>query len=82
MSLEGLPCNVLVMTRGLIANLLGLRREGVTGAAGNVQEAGLITGRRGRLTVIDRSGLQASVCAWHAVVRKELARLLPGAMRR
>jgi CRP-like cAMP-binding protein len=77
MSLDRLPSNELVMTQELIANMLGVRREGVTEAAGNVQKAGLINYSRGKITVIDRPGLEARVCECYAVVRKEFARLLP-----
>ena len=65
------------MTQELIANMLGVRREGVTEAAGNVQKAGLIDYRRGHITVIDRRGLEARVCECYAVVKKEFDRLLP-----
>jgi len=65
------------MTQELIANMLGVRREGVTEAAGNVQRAGLIKYSRGHITVIDRAGLEARVCECYAVVKKEFDRLLP-----
>jgi len=61
----------------LIANMLGVRREGVTEAAGKLQEAGLIQYSRGHITVLDRPGLEARVCECYDVVRKEFARLLP-----
>ncbi len=77
LSLDRLPANELVMTQELIANMLGVRREGVTEAAGKLQEQGLITYRRGRITVIDRKKLEARVCECYAVVRKEYDRLLP-----
>lgn len=77
LSLDRLPANELVMTQELIANMLGVRREGVTVAAGNVQKAGLITYSRGKITVIDRPGLEARVCECYAVVKKEFHRLLP-----
>lgn len=77
LSLDRLPSNELVMTQELIANMLGVRREGVTEAAGNVQKAGLIAYHRGHITVLDRPGLEARVCECYSVVRKEFDRLLP-----
>ncbi|MCW8906614.1 MAG: Crp/Fnr family transcriptional regulator [Sedimenticola sp.] len=77
MSVDRLPSNQLVMTQELIANMLGVRREGVTEAAGNLQRAGLINYRRGHITVLDRAGLEARTCECYAVVRKEYDRLLP-----
>ena len=77
LSLDRLSSNELVMTQELIANMLGVRREGVTEAAGNVQRAGLITYQRGHITVLDRPGLEARTCECYAVVKKELDRLLP-----
>ena len=77
LSLDRLPSNELTMTQELIANMLGVRREGVTEAAGKLQEAGLIRYSRGKITVIDRPGLEARVCECYAVVRKEIDRLLP-----
>jgi Mn-dependent DtxR family transcriptional regulator len=68
------------MTQELIANMLGVRREGVTEAAGQLQRAGLIQYSRGRITVLDRPGLEARVCECYEVVRKEYSRLLPDAM--
>jgi len=65
------------MTQELIANMLGVRREGVTEAAGNLQRAGLISHQRGRITVLDRAGLEARCCECYAVVKKESDRLLP-----
>lgn len=79
LSLDRLPSNELVMTQELIANMLGVRREGVTEAAGNVQKAGLIEYQRGRITVLDRPGLEKRVCECYAVVKKEYDRLLPEA---
>ena len=78
LSLDRLPADELVMTQELIANMLGVRREGVTEAAGNVQRAGLIEYQRGRITVFDRAGLEARTCECYAVVKKEFDRLLPG----
>jgi CRP-like cAMP-binding protein len=77
LSLDRLPSNELIMTQELIANMLGVRREGVTEAAGNIHKAGLINYRRGHITVIDRQGLEARVCECYAVVKKEFDRLLP-----
>ena len=77
LSIDRLESDDLVMTQELIANMLGVRREGVTEAAGNVQKAGLIKYHRGHITVIDRPGLEARVCECYAVVKKEFDRLLP-----
>jgi CRP-like cAMP-binding protein len=77
LSLDRLPSNELAMTQELIANMLGVRREGVTEAAGKLQRAGLIRYRRGHITVVDRPGLEARVCECYQVVKKELDRLLP-----
>jgi CRP-like cAMP-binding protein len=77
LSLDRLDTNDLVMTQELIANMLGVRREGVTDAAGHLQHAGLIHYRRGHITVIDRAGLEQRTCECYAVVKKEYDRLLP-----
>jgi CRP-like cAMP-binding protein len=77
LSLDRLPSNRLVMTQELIADMLGVRREGVTEAAGNLQAAGLIHYSRGKITVLDRQRLEARVCECYAVVRRESDRLLP-----
>jgi len=77
LSLDRLPSNELVMTQELIANMLGVRREGVTEAAGNLQRAGMIVYQRGRITILDRAALEARCCECYAVVRKEFERLLP-----
>ena len=77
LSLDRLPGNELTMTQELIANMLGVRREGVTEAAGKLQAAGLIRYSRGRITVLDRPGLEHRVCECYGVVRRELDRLLP-----
>ncbi len=77
LSLDRLPSNELVMTQELIANMLGVRREGVTEAAGNLQQAGLIQYSRGHITVLDRPGLEARTCECYAVVKRECDRLLP-----
>jgi len=77
LSLDRLQSDELVMTQELIANMLGVRREGVTEAAGKLQEAGLIQYRRGHITVIDRKRLESRACECYAVVKKEYDRLLP-----
>jgi CRP-like cAMP-binding protein len=77
LSLDRLPTNELNMTQELIANMLGVRREGVTKAAGNLQEAGLIKYQRGRITILKRAGLEKRTCECYAVVKKEYDRLLP-----
>jgi CRP-like cAMP-binding protein len=77
LSLDRLPGNELVMTQELIANMLGVRREGVTEAAGKLQAEGLIRYSRGRITVPDRRQLETRVCECYAVVKKEYDRLLP-----
>ncbi|HWA38058.1 MAG TPA: Crp/Fnr family transcriptional regulator [Burkholderiales bacterium] len=78
LSLDRLPDSRLVMTQQLIADMLGVRREGVTQAAGMLQDDGLIRYRRGRIAVLDRPGLEARVCECYAVVKREYERLLPG----
>jgi CRP-like cAMP-binding protein len=77
LSLDRLPSNELSMTQELIANMLGVRREGVTEAAGALQRAWLIHYSRGRITVVNRPGLEARVCECYQVVKKEFDRLLP-----
>ncbi len=77
LSLDRLPTNELHMTQELIANMLGVRREGVTEAAGRLQTAGLIYYSRGHITVVDRPGLEERVCECYEVVRQEFERLLP-----
>lgn len=67
----------VVMTQELIANMLGVRREGVTEAARQLQQAGLINYRRGHITITDRAGLEARVCECYRIVEQEFARLLP-----
>lgn len=76
LSLDRLATNSLVMTQELIANMLGVRREGVTDAAGNLQRAGLIKYSRGRIDVLDRPGLETAVCECYAVVKVEFDRLM------
>ena len=82
LSIDRLPSNTLKMTQELIANMLGVRREGVTEAAGNLQRAGLIRYNRGRIDVLDRSGLEKAVCECYAVVKAEFGRLLADIPRR
>jgi CRP-like cAMP-binding protein len=77
LSLDRLASHELSMTQELIANMLGVRREGVTEAAGKLQDAGLIRYRRGRITVLDRPGLEARSCECYQVVKAEFDRLLP-----
>ena len=77
LSLDRLSSNELVMTQELIANMLGVRREGVTEGALKLQKAGLITYTRGRIKVLDRAGLETQSCECYAVVKKEYDRLLP-----
>jgi CRP-like cAMP-binding protein len=77
LSLDRLPSNEVVMTQELIANMLGVRREGVTEAAGHLQSAGLIHYRRGHITVLNRPGLEGRVCECYQVVKNEFDRLLP-----
>jgi CRP-like cAMP-binding protein len=80
LSLDRLERNELLMTQELIADMLGVRREGVTEAAGKLQKAGLINYSRGRITVLDRPGLESRVCECYETVRKEFSRLLPDVM--
>ena len=77
LSLDRLPDNKLVMTQELIANMLGVRREGVTDAAGKLQRLGVIEYSRGHITVLDRARLEILSCECYAVVKKETDRLLP-----
>lgn len=77
LSMDRLTGSHLVMTQELIANMLGVRREGVTEAAGRLQKAGLISYKRGKIDVIDRPGIEVRTCECYAVVKKEYDRLLP-----
>ena len=77
LSLDRLASSELSMTQELIANMLGVRREGVTEAAGKLQGAGLIHYRRGKITVLDRPRLEARSCECYQVVKTEFDRLLP-----
>jgi CRP-like cAMP-binding protein len=76
MTLDRLPSNELTITQELIANMLGVRREGITEAAGNLQRAGLISYRRGHISVLNRLGLESLTCECYDVVKKEFHRLL------
>ena len=82
LSLDRLPGNELVVTQELIANMLGVRREGVTEAALKLQRLGLIKYARGRITVLDRAGLEQRTCECYGVVKNEYDRLLPYRMAR
>ena len=75
LTLDRLSSNELVMTQELVASMLGVRREGITEAAGKLQQAGIIRYRRGHITVLDRAGLEAHVCECYDVVKKEFERL-------
>ena len=75
LSLDRLPSNELIMTQELIANMLRVRREGVTEAAGKLQQLGAIHYRRGHITVVDRPALEQLCCECYAVVKKETDRL-------
>jgi len=77
LSLDRLQSSELLMTQELIANMLGVRREGVTEAAGKLQAAGVIHYSRGKITVLDRPKLEQRVCECYSVVKKEFDRLLP-----
>jgi len=77
LSLDRLPSNELRMTQKLIASMIGIRRESVVAVAGKLQSANLISYVRGRIRVIDRSGLEARACECYGIVRKEYRRLLP-----
>jgi CRP-like cAMP-binding protein len=82
LSLDRLEGNDLTMTQELIANMLGVRREGVTEAAGKLQKAGVIRYSRGKITVLDRPALEKLSCECYAVVKQETDRLLPDTRRR
>lgn len=77
MSIDRLPSNDLSMTQELISNMLGVRREGVTSAAGKLQKLGVISYQRGRITVLDRAKLETLSCECYEAVRAEYVRLLP-----
>jgi len=75
-TLDRIPSGEFVMTQELVASMLGVRREGITDAAGKLQHAGFIRYRRGQIAVLRRSGLEGRACECYAVVKKELGRLL------
>jgi CRP-like cAMP-binding protein len=77
LSADRLPTNELRMTQELVANMLGVWREGVTEAAGSLQAAGMIRYNRGHITILDRAKLERSVCECYAVVKREFERLRP-----
>ena len=76
LTLDRSPSRELIMTQDLVASMLGVRREGITEAAGKLQRAGLISYRRGHIKLLERSGLESRACECYAVVKKELNRLL------
>ncbi len=80
LSMDRLQGRELVMTQSLIANMLGVRREGVTEGATKLQKAGLIRYTRGRITILDRAGLEERTCECYAVVKREYERLLPATL--
>jgi CRP-like cAMP-binding protein len=82
LTLDRLPSNELVMTQELVANALGVRREGITQAAGKLQRDGVISYRRGHISVLERQGLEAGACECYAVVKKEISRLLSDVQHR
>jgi CRP-like cAMP-binding protein len=81
-TLDRVPSHELVITQELVASMLGVRREGITEAAGKLQDSGYIRYRRGHIEVLDRAGLESRACECYAVVRKELARLLSDVQHR
>jgi CRP-like cAMP-binding protein len=81
-TLDRIPTGELVMTQELVASMLGVRREGVTEAAGKLQQAGYIRYRRGHISVLDRTGLESRACECYGVVKKEFARLLSDGLHR
>jgi CRP-like cAMP-binding protein len=76
LTLDRVSSRELVMTQELVASMLGVRREGITEAAGKLKHAGLISYRRGHISVLERSGLETRVCECYGVVKKEIGRLL------
>ena len=76
LTLDRIPSHELVMTQELVASMLGVRREGITEAAGMLQRAGVIRYRRGHIAVLERAGLETRACECYTVVKKELGRLL------
>ena len=81
MWLDRSPSHEFTITQELIANMLGVRREGVTEAAGKLARDGLIELRRGHITVLDRTGLERRACECYSAVKREYDRLLPAAAR-
>jgi CRP-like cAMP-binding protein len=81
-TLDRLPTSELTMTQELISNMLGVRREGVTVAAGRLQSQGYISCRRGHISVLDRAGLEMDVCECYDVVKNEFARLMSDVRQR
>jgi DNA-binding IscR family transcriptional regulator len=75
-TLDRVPSGQIVMTQELVAGMLGVRREGITEAAGKLQEAGFVRSRRGHMAVLERAGLETRVCECYGVVKKEFNRLL------
>ena len=75
-TLDRVPSGQIVMTQELVAGMLGVRREGITAAAGRLQDAGFIRSRRGHIAVLERTGLEKHVCECYAVVKNEFRRLL------
>lgn len=82
LTIDRLPSSDVVMTHELVASMLGVRREGITEAAGKLRRAGIISYRRGHITVLDRSGLELKTCECYTVVKKEQARLLSNELYR
>ena len=76
LTLDRVPSRELIMTQELVASMLGVRREGITEAAGKLQQAGFIRYRRGHIAVLERAGLETHTCECYAVVKKEVGRLL------
>lgn len=77
LTLDRLPSSELLMTQEMVAGMFGVRRESITDAAGRLQRAGFISYRRGHISVLDRAGLETASCECYALVRAEMARLLP-----
>ncbi len=82
LTLDRMKANELVMTQELVASMLGVRREGITQAAGSLQAAGFIRYRRGHISILERKGLETQACECYAVVKKELGRLLSDVQHR
>ena len=82
LTIDRVPSQEVIMTQELVATMLGVRREGITEAAGKLQRAGIISYRRGHIAVLERSGLETRACECYGVVKKELARLLSDVLYR